>query len=68
MKKAFHSRLQNYEESIQLYLAEVFILGGKAYSSVSVEILNGYVKEQFIEGLCNQYFKLKVLEILSLLG
>ena len=35
---------------------------------MAVEVLNVYVKEQFIEGLCNQYVKLRVLENLPVLG
>ena len=68
LKKAFHTRVQKYEESTQLFLADLLELGGKAYSGVAVEVLNVYVKEQFIEGLCNQYVKLRVLENLPVLG
>ena len=35
---------------------------------MSVEVLNVYVKEQFIEGLCNQYIKVRMLENLVVLG
>ena len=68
LKKAFHTRVQKCEESTQLFLADLLELGGKAYSGVPVETLNVYVKEQFVEGLCNQCVKLRVLENLPMLG
>ena len=36
--------------------------------ALSVEVINVYVKEHFIEGLCNQYVKLRVIENLPVLG
>ena len=68
LQKAFHTMVDKYEDSTQLFLADLLEFGGKAYSGVSVENLNVYVKERFIEGLCKQYVKLRVLENLPVLG